>query len=170
MKRQRIQPPSPPKISEPDISLEGSSNILPTEDSTVISDTDSLFGDPVISEEANFEKRLQKFLSQSSSVHYPLPIPSCSVSANPILQSLKDELKNLVYCAEDVSPREKELFQRQKNGLVEEISRLEGGTNADKGKQSKGMSLPPLQAPQRLLEVFKSYIIFWVALKWNHVT
>ena len=138
VKKQRIQPPSPPDRTELDISLEGSSSTIPAEDSTFIPDTDSLFGDPIISKEAKVEERLQKFLSQSSSVRSQLPTASSSVSVNPTLESLKDELKNLVYCVEDATPREKELFQRQKAALIEEISQLEGGTNADKEKESKG--------------------------------
>jgi hypothetical protein len=141
VKKAGIQPPGEPKPSEPE--TERSTKAPPTaHGNTVILDTDSLFGDPIISQETKFEKRLRDFLSQSSTPHLHNPESSPYISTNAAIQDLKDELKNTIYYLENANTREKRLILRQRLALVEEIKRLEGVTCAKKRKESRGMLLP----------------------------
>jgi hypothetical protein len=139
--KHRIKPPSSPKGARPGDSLEGDSNTPHTESHDSISESNSLFGDPVIIKQAKFEKRLQDFLSHPPAVHSPFRTDSLPAAATSTLQSLKDELKDLVYAAENASPREKELIQSQRAALVEEINHLEEEADAERVKQRKGTLL-----------------------------
>jgi hypothetical protein len=143
--KHRIQPPSPPKRGKLGLRSEEHSQSQTVEVGTIISDTDSLFGDPILSAEEIAEKRLQDFLSQESSAQSSAQSSvspnSPSVRVHPHLQSLKSELKDLVSAVEDAGPREKELIRRQRAALVEEIGRLEGGIKVVLSNEYKGMLL-----------------------------
>ena len=141
--KNRIRPPNPSKRAQLGIELEERSHFEQAEDSIVISDTDSLFGDPILSDEKTSERRLQGFLSQPSPAQSPVPLYSPSVPVNPYLQCLKGELKNLICLTNDANPREEELVRRQRAALIEEICRLEGETKADMAKEYKG-TIPAL--------------------------
>lgn len=115
--------------------------------STVILDTDSLFGDPIISEESKFEKRIQDFLSLASPPHMRNPESSAYIPTNVAIENLKHELKNAVYCLKNANTRGIRLIRRQKAALVEEIKRLEGVASAIKKKERKGMLLQFCKGP-----------------------
>ena len=139
--KSQIRLPNPTKTAQSGLALDGHSHPKPAEDGITISDTDSLFGDPILSREKISEIRLQEFLSRPAPTQSYIPLDLPSVPINPRLQSLKDELKYLVCLAKDTSQGEKELKQRQKAALVEEISRLERETKIEIEKEYKGAPL-----------------------------
>jgi hypothetical protein len=134
--KHQIRLPSPPKA--PKNESKEVSDLPPSDESAINFETDSLFGDPILSRDEILEEKLKNFLSQSPKVNSP-PHHSPSVSFNPALQELKDELKDLVYCGEEASHREKELIQRQRNALIEEIASMEDEEKVGKVKADKGM-------------------------------
>jgi hypothetical protein len=144
--KHRIQPSSPPKRAKIGIRSEEHSQSQTVEVGTIISDTDSLFGDPILSAEEIAERRLQDFLSQESPAQPSVSPSSPLVPVHPRLQSLKSELKDLVSAVEDAGPREKELIRRQRAALVEEIGQLESKIKVELSNEYKGMLLA-LQCP-----------------------
>ena len=139
--KSQIRSPNLTKTAQPGLALDGHSHPKPAEDCIAISDTDSLFGDPILSKEKISEIRLQEFLSRPAPTQSHIPLDLTSVLVNPRLRSLKDELKYLVCLAKDTSQGEKELMQRQRAALVEEISRLERETKIEIEKEYKGAPL-----------------------------
>jgi len=96
-------------------------------------DMDSIFGERVLTREEQREKKVKELLSRRN-----LPAPKSNKVANPVLEELKDELRTLVYSESQAGFRERELIQRQKASLKEEIYHLEAEERAKEDRDRKG--------------------------------
>ena len=94
---------------------------------------DSIFGERVLTREEQREKKVKELLSRRN-----LPAPKSNKVANPVLEELKDELRTLVYSESQAGFRERELIQRQKASLKEEIYHLEAEERAKEDRDRKG--------------------------------
>lgn len=134
--KHQIRLPGPPRTRK--IESHKASDLFPSDETSTNVETDSLFGEPILSKEDIRKERLQNFLSQPPKANSP-PHHSLAASANPALQGLKEELKELVCYGEGASHREKDLIRRQKNALIEEIAIMEDMEKLGKVKGDKGM-------------------------------
>jgi hypothetical protein len=101
-------------------------------------DLDSIFGERVLTREELREKKLKELLAQRN-----LAAPRFKRVVNPVLEELKDDLRTLVYRESQAGYRERELIQRQKASLKEEIYHLEAKEYAkeERGRSGEGPHL-----------------------------
>lgn len=95
---------------------------------------DSIFGERVLTREELREKKLRELLAQKG-----LAVTRAKKEVNSVLEELRDELRTLVYREAQAGYRERDLIQRQKASLKEEIYHLEAQerTREERGRKGK---------------------------------